>query len=249
MRTNCILTCAIAVGLGAGLAAKGQQILFNENFQNPATDSQEFTTSGTVQFQTGGVEVPPGASLYLNSAHSFNDSGSLPVFYSITYNYSLASSNSALFSIRMPAGATSGGYEVLSSLYNSWAEFAVGADFSGNGGFYINGVGSPPLGSLPPVFYTSGPFTITAVLVNTNVGGTPAADISVSMNGKPLLGGTGSGGFYYGSGGSLGFADSGNEPALISNIEVYTIPEPGAATLVLLGGMLGTFVRRVWRVR
>jgi hypothetical protein len=224
---------------------KAQSFLFQENFENPVTDSQKFTTLGTVQFGTGQVELQPGSSMYLNSAYALNDSGSVPIYYSITYDFSDAGSDWGIFSIRMPGGATSGGYEVLNTLNTlapGFAEFAVGQNFKTNSGFYIMGIGAyASAGALPPVFYTSGPFTITAELWNTNIYGVPATDVSVYMNGMEILSGTSSGSGEIGNGASLGFAVGGNEPVFVSNMEVYTVPEPGAEALAVLAAGAASF--------
>lgn len=130
----------------------------------------------------------------------------------------------------LAAGATSGGYQVMNSLSANYAKFQVGIGSSD----IISGIWSPPDEALPPVFYTSGPFTISAEL--WDAGG--SANMDVSMNGTEQLSGTGSGGWFIGSGGSLGFDNAGDEPAFISNMEVYTTPEPNATALLLLSGIL-----------
>jgi hypothetical protein len=79
---------ALALFVVRAGSLKAQNVLLQENFDNPVTDSQKFTTLGTVQFGNGEVELQPGSSMYLNSAYAFNDNGSVPIYYSITYDFS-----------------------------------------------------------------------------------------------------------------------------------------------------------------
>jgi hypothetical protein len=210
----------------------GAQIIYEENFQNPTFDSQQFTTSGNVQFTVGGVELQPGSSMYLNAAYAFNDSGSVPLYYTINYGFGSGSDDDGIFDIRMPSGSTSGGNEVENSLNNGSAWSTVR-----NGGYILYGTSV----GLPAALHTPGPYTITAEIWDT----ANPQNVEVFVNGIEDIIGSAYGPARVLSGASLGFVDAGNSPAFVTSIEVSTsmIPEPNCADLLLLGGGVNLLVR------
>jgi hypothetical protein len=224
----CLVVLVSLVDVVTGNFAYGQGLL-DQNFQNATTAAEMFTTIGDVQFTGQNAEFEPNSAIWLNAANAIPDTGSSAISYSIEEGFSSGNNNTAMFYVRAPAGATSGGYELYTEQTGRSGQGTYVSLYNGNetlaGG---TSLGVPALGTL-------GPYTLTLTLWNTP----NAVDFDVLVNGVLDFTGSDSSGGRLTSGGSLGFAYSGPNTAFVDSINVSLVPtptpEPSSMVLSLLG--------------